>query len=152
MLPTIKTAQGISVKSMTLACLAGVLTLASASVFANPPLEEKYKENFSAELQPLIKQRLLTGKERNLKPEKLEALALAQAQEIANCQYQSIQYYPAKFRNLSIGYIASGLSSKEANRKVTEQMLMAIDSGELPKIDFQAFMEKAISTFKECAN
>ena len=139
-------------KSITLACLAGALAFANTSAFANPPLEEKYKENFSAELQPIIKQRLLIEKQRNISPEKLESLSLAQAEKIAECQYQSIQHYPEKYRNLSIGYIASGLSSKDAHRRVTESMFTAIDSGELPKHDFQAFMEKAISSFKSCTD
>ncbi len=131
--------------------MAGIaFALIANNATADNSLEVQYKTNFTALIEPQIKQRLQTTKAQKLSIEEIDKLAHSQAAQMANCQYQSLQHYPDKYKKLSIGYIASGVDVTDTNRKLTTEIINAIDTGELTKPDFKSFMEKAIASFESC--
>jgi len=110
---------------------------------------EKYKQNYAAQLIPLLKERMGTELEMETEADAHEHVSIL-ANRMATCQIFAIEGYPQKYQDASIDPVVSGSDIRETTNDVNTMIKTDIKNGELSEQEFETMTEAAIEKYKVC--
>ena len=110
---------------------------------------EKYKHNYSAQLAPLLKERM--GIELEIQSEEdAHEHVTTLATRMAICQLSAIESYPQKYQNASVIPVANGVSLKQANDDLNLMIQTDIKNGDITDQELKTMTDTAIEKYKVC--
>lgn len=108
---------------------------------------EKYKQVYVEQITPILKKQFKDALATEDDPEaKLKFVA----EEMANCQIETLSAYPQKYQDASINPVAEGGDLNEVTKQVNEMMKADIESGATSDEDFKAMVEAATEKYINC--
>ncbi|MFC1748572.1 hypothetical protein ACFL2V_07165 [Pseudomonadota bacterium] len=137
----------MKVKLLVALLLSAIVGTASA---AEPNTEAAYKQNYMAQVLPSLQQGFLQKYGDSMSQSEIDAQAKEQAARITNCQYDIMNRYPDKIRDLGISNIVNGMGVRESNAKISNELKAAISSGELDMQEFRSMMENNMAYMQSC--
>lgn len=118
-------------------------------LYAEKPDLEKYKNNYSEQLIPLLKERMGTETKMETQADAHEHVSTI-AKRMADCHLLAIESYPQKYQDASIEPIISGADIRKTTNDVNELIQTDIKNGELSEQEFKTMTEAAIEKYKVC--
>ncbi len=110
---------------------------------------EKYKNNYSAQLIPLLKERMGSELEMQSEADAHEHVSIL-ANKMASCQLIAIEDYPQKYQDASINPIVNGISLKKANDDLNSIIQTDIKNGNITDQELMTITQAAIEKYKVC--
>ena len=110
---------------------------------------EKYKQNYAAQLIPILKEQMGRETDMQSETEANEHIATI-AERMANCQLLAIEDYPQKYQEASIVPVVNGADIRKTTSDVNAMIQTDIKNGELSEQEFKTITEAVIEKYKVC--
>ena len=110
---------------------------------------EKYKQNYSAQLIPLLRDRMGMELEIQSEEDAQEHVSIL-ANRMANCQLVALEDYPQKYQDASITPVANGVDLKTANADLNIMIQEDIKNGDITDEELKTLTDAAVEKYKTC--
>ena len=134
----------ITIIGLFIACLGN----ANAEAISEEQIE-KYKQNYSEQLIPLLKERMGIELEIQSEEDAQEHVSTL-ANRMANCQLAALEDYPQKYQDASIIPVANGVDLRQANSDLNVLIQEDIKNGDITDEELQTMTDAAIEKYKAC--
>lgn len=110
---------------------------------------EKYKQNYSEQLIPLLKDRMGIELEIQSEEDAQEHVSTL-ANRMAGCQLVALKGYPQKYQDASIIPVANGVDLRKANEDLNVMIQEDIKNGEVTDQELKTMTDTAVEKYKAC--
>lgn len=126
-------------------------------LFAGPALaldaevEEKYKQNYSEQVKPLVMKKLSSDRP-DMTARAIKAETNAYVAKMASCQLQGMSHFPENYQQMAVVPVAQGEDVSSTTQALNQQLKQDVESGKISKDEVMSMIQMAQENVQSCMN